>query len=105
MSVLDNSKHELFAQAMAEGRSAADAYVAAGYSPSRSAASRLSTNVNIGARVKELQAKAAQRALVTIESIAEELEAARLVAMNEDRPNPSAAVAASMGKAKLFVLL
>jgi hypothetical protein len=39
--VLKDAKHERFAQELAKGKSQAEAYVAAGYKPSRSAATRL----------------------------------------------------------------
>jgi phage terminase small subunit len=105
MPPIPNTRHEAFAQALAKGKSAAEAYTEAGYKGDRTAASRLSTNVNVKARVAELQGRAAQKAIVTIETIAAELEEARLLAMHEDVANPSAAVSASMGKAKLFGLL
>lgn len=57
MPVLSNPKHERFAQELAGGKSSLDAYVTAGYSPNRSAASRLQTNVNICERVSELLAE------------------------------------------------
>lgn len=62
MPALRNSKHEAFAQALASGQNASDAYVAAGYAQSRSAASRLSTNVNILRRVEQIKARAADKA-------------------------------------------
>ncbi len=62
MPVLENPKHEAFAQGLAKGLSASDAYVGAGYKESRSAASRLSANVNIAARVAELVSKGAEKA-------------------------------------------
>jgi phage terminase small subunit len=105
MPPIPNTRHEAFAQALAKGKSAAEAYTEAGYKGDRTAASRLSTNVNVKARAAELQGRAAQKAIVTIETIAAELEEARLLAMHEDVANPSAAVSASMGKAKLFGLL
>lgn len=73
MAVLSNSKHEAFAQSIAKGLSASDAYVAAGYKTSRSAASRLSTNVNVEARVAELAAKSAERAEIDIARTLKEL--------------------------------
>jgi phage terminase small subunit len=54
MPVLPSAKHEKFARGIAHGLGASEAYEAAGYNPSRSAASRLSTNVNICKRVAEL---------------------------------------------------
>lgn len=73
MAALANAKHEAFAQALAKGLSASDAYVAAGYAESRSAASRLSTNVNIQARVGELLSRAAERAEIDVARVLKEL--------------------------------
>lgn len=73
MPVLKNARHEAFAQELARGLSASEAYVAAGYNESRSAASRLSTNVNIQARVNELLNKSADRAEVSIARVLQEL--------------------------------
>ncbi|MBZ9939153.1 terminase small subunit [Mesorhizobium sp. BR1-1-16] len=73
MSVLKNPRHEAFAQALAKGQSATEAYQTAGYAESRSAASRLSTNVNVVARVADIQEKAATKVGVTIERVVTEL--------------------------------
>jgi len=58
MSVLTNSKHEKFAQAVAKGVSASAAYVAAGYSKASagSNATRMMENEGVSARIAELQA-------------------------------------------------
>ena len=104
MPVLANAKHERFAQGLAKGLSATEAYTKAGYVGDRTAASRLSTNVNVQRRVSELQEKAAFQVGVTLESLTEELEQARLLAMKDEK-GASAAVAASMGKAKLHGFL
>ena len=104
MPVLKKARHERFAQAIAKGKSATEAYAEAGYKGDRTAASRLSTNVNVVARVKELQSEGAKRALVSIESLTAELEEARQLAMADEK-GASAAVAAVMGKAKLHGLL
>jgi phage terminase small subunit len=104
MPVLKKARHERFAQAIAKGKSATEAYAEAGYKGDRTAASRLSTYVNVVARVKELQSEGAERALVSIESLTTELEAARQLAMADEK-GASAAVAAVMGKAKLHGLL
>jgi hypothetical protein len=53
----------------------------------------------ISARIREIQAVGARKAEVTTESILAELEEARVLAMRLEQPN--AAVAASMGKAKV----
>lgn len=103
MSALRNARREAFARAVAAGASATDAYEQAGYKRDNGAACRLAQREDVAARIAELQAIAAEKAAVTIESIAAELEAARAKAMEKDQI--SAAVQASMGKAKLFGLL
>lgn len=82
---------------------ATEAYATAGYKGDRMAASRLSTNVNVAQRVAELQGRAAKKAEVTLESLLTELEEARAIALAEKQS--SAAVSATMGKAKLTGLL
>ena len=76
MPALDNARHEKFAQALAKGASAAEAYKEAGYrcseAAARSSASALLTNPNIEARVTELKQGAAKRAQITLESWIEE---------------------------------
>lgn len=61
MPVLANARHERFAQELAKGKSQTDAYLAAGYKGDRTAASRLSTNANIQARIEELKSAIADR--------------------------------------------
>lgn len=73
MPVLSNAKHELFAQALAQGKTADQAYQDAGYKPSRPHASRLATNGNIVARIAEILAKGAERAEITQERVLREL--------------------------------
>lgn len=102
MPVLKNVRHERFAQELAKGKTATEAYTAAGYKGDRTAASRLSTNVNVAARVKELQSKTVKKVEITVQSLADELEEARAIALKEGQT--SAAVSATMGKAKLFGL-
>lgn len=62
MPALKNAKHEAFAQALAAGKSASEAYTSVGYKDSRSAASRLSAKVNIGQRVAEIVARVSEKA-------------------------------------------
>lgn len=73
MPVLANARHERFAQALAMGKSADEAYSAAGYTPHRSNASRMSTNDNIRARVAEILQRGAERAEITEEMVLREL--------------------------------
>jgi hypothetical protein len=67
MPVLTSSKHEKFAQLAASGVSATKAYVSAGYSKAnaRQNASRLITNDNVLARIKELQTAVAERVVAS----------------------------------------
>jgi tripartite-type tricarboxylate transporter receptor subunit TctC len=58
--VLENQRHELFAQELAKGKSASEAYVSSGYKPSRKNAARLKANEDIAARVAELLTIAAR---------------------------------------------
>ena len=104
-----NARQEAFAQNLvAKGMNATAAYKAAGYAAKHNAAvradaSRLLTNAKVKARVAELQRQAAQKAVVTAESVAAELDAAFRLAF--DNKQAAACVAAAMGKAKLFGLI
>jgi phage terminase small subunit len=73
MPPLKNAKHEAFAQALAKGETAEASYALAGYKPSRSAASRLSTNVNVQARIKEIAERSADLAEIDIARTLREL--------------------------------
>src|SRR5260370_32037851 len=84
MPPLDNPRWERFAQELAKGQSQTGAYLAAGYKGVKSpatAASRLSTNVKILGRVRELQERGAARAEVTVESLIREAEEIRKEAL------------------------
>jgi hypothetical protein len=70
---LENPKWERFAQELAKGKSQAEAYEAAGYKGDRTAASRLSTNVNVQARVSELQERGAKSVELTVQTVADNL--------------------------------
>lgn len=105
MPALKNPKHERFAQELAKGKSQIEAYEAAGYRPNPSAASRLSDDVNICERVAEITERGAIRAEITVASLLEELEEARMAALGAETPQSSAAVSASMSKAKLLGLV
>ena len=103
-----NAKQERFAQSLARGMNASAAYKAAGYAATkdgaiRANASRLLTNANVKSLITDLQCKAADNSLVTIESIAAQLDEDRRLAFVEGQA--SAAVAASLAKARLYGLL
>jgi len=109
MPTLKNERYENFARelvkAIALDRSEADSYVAAGFkaknpNSAAAAASRLlARHPEIHARCAELQARAARRTNVTIESLVLEAEKARALAM--EIRQPASAVSASSLKAKL----
>ncbi len=103
MPILPNPRHEAFAQALAKGKTADEAYALAGYKPDRGNASRLTANDSIQTRVAELQGRVAKKVEVTVESLAAELEEARALAKGEKQS--SAMVSATLGKAKLFGLI
>lgn len=64
-------------------------------------ASKLSTTPEIKARFEELQSITAKRHDITVDSLINELEEARMTALTSETPQSSAAVSATMGKAKL----
>ncbi|NTA27412.1 terminase small subunit [Allorhizobium ampelinum] len=69
MPVLKNARREAFAQGVAKGMSATEAYAVAGYKGDRKAASNLWTNVDVRERVAELSEKAAKRAIVSASDV------------------------------------
>jgi hypothetical protein len=103
MGPLRNPRHEAFARALFEGKSASAAYAEAGYSNSRGNASRMKANESIQMRVVELQAAAQRNSEVTIKSLLAELEDARQRAT--DLKQLSASVRAIESKARISGLL
>ena len=102
MAALANAKHERFAQELAKGTTQAEAYPLAGYKPDAGAASRLSGNVKIQARVAELLERAATRAEITVASITVRLlKIADDSEAGGDAANRSVARLALMDEAKL----
>ena len=104
MVALKNARHEKYAQALAKGKTADQAYKTAGFKPHRGNASTLRAKQNILERVAEILGHAAEQTLVTIDTLTEELEEARKLGMQNPK-GASAAVSAVMGKAKLHGLL
>ncbi len=72
---LANLRHERFAQALAQGKAANEAYALAGYRANDGNASRLKGNERISARVQEIVGRAADRAEVSLERVLRELKA------------------------------
>jgi phage terminase small subunit len=73
MPVLDNVKHERFAQLLAQGKTATDAHEAAGFKRNDGNASKLAARPDVQARVKEITGAAAERCGVTVEKVVAEL--------------------------------
>jgi hypothetical protein len=78
LPVLKNPRHERFCQELAKGKSATEAYAAAGYKGNRRNASHLATKSDIKRRLEELQSEIAARVVeqtaVTRAEILEELK-------------------------------
>jgi phage terminase small subunit len=100
---LKNARHERFAQELAKGRTHGEAYAAAGYRRDDKNAARLTKNDGVAARLAELKARAAEKAVVTAADIALQLDEDREFARTVKQA--SAAVSASLGKAKVLGLL
>lgn len=102
MTIIDNPKHAKFAQGLAQGKTQENAYIDAGYSENgaRASASRLLTNANISARVRELQAEAEAKTGHSLVKMIEELQEFEKKARHSGQYN--AAVKAIMLKARIL---
>lgn len=81
MPALENPRHERFAQELAKGKTADEAYESAGYAANRGNATRLKANDSVMKRVAEIQERSAVRAEVTLEDLIG--HAARIMAAAE----------------------
>lgn len=99
MPSLANPRHERFAQELAKGKSATEAYAEAGYKPNRHNAAALAREQHILTRLAELQERGAIKAEVTAASLIEEAEQVRAAAL--DAGQFSAAIAAIREKGVL----
>ena len=100
-------KQENFCKAYVELGNASEAYRRS-YDASRMKtesinrkAKELIDNGNVAARIAELKQRAAVKHDVTVATLLRELEEARTIALSCETPQTSAAVSATMGKAKL----
>jgi hypothetical protein len=75
MGIIINLRHERFAQALAQGKTATESYALAGYKANDGNASRLKGNERISARVQEIVGRAADRPEVSLERVLRELKA------------------------------
>lgn len=73
MPALANPKHERFAQELAKGRTADEAYVTAGYKANRHNAAALARKEHISTRVAEIQERGAIRAEITVADLTRDL--------------------------------
>src|SRR5260370_9916061 len=86
LPTLKNPRHERFAQLLASGKTAKDAYKLEGYSPSESNASLLSRTEAVRSRVAELQSEALeqQRAAVAVAVERTAITRQRLIEMADE---------------------
>ena len=75
--MLKNPRHEIFAQELAQGKNASEAYRIAGYNDNRSAACRLQQDVRIQERLNQLLAERARRHAKASERAVEKLAISR----------------------------
>ena len=89
MPALKNQRHELFAQALAEGLSGTQAYLKAGYevgdNVARASAPRLLANIAIQERVAELQERLTAKAVITRTWVLEKLAKNAMIALGEEK--------------------
>jgi hypothetical protein len=87
MPRIKNPKHELFAQELAKGKTADEAYQLAGYKENRGNAATLKANQSIADRVAELLERSAVRAEITVATITENL--VRIAQKAEEQGGPA----------------
>ena len=111
MPTLQNPRHEIFAQELANGTSVNKAYEKAGYHRHYGNSSTLNKRAEVQNRVSELlkereaaiTTRYAAEVEYTRETLLADLEEARQRAI--DLKNPSAEISATMGKAKILGLI
>jgi len=108
---LENSKHEQFCQVWLETGNKSEAYRVSHPSSLKwkddtvhNKASALSRQAQVLARYEQLQEDTVKAHGVTIENLILELNEAREAALSADTPQSSAAITATMSKAKLVGL-
>lgn len=103
-------KQEAFCQNYMETGSASEAYRlsydAADMKPEsiHRSAKEMMDNPKISSRIKNMRDETQLRHQITVDTLLEELEEARIAALTCETPQSSAAVGATMGKAKLLGL-
>ena len=107
MPVLDNPRHEIFAQGIAKGLAQREAYRLAGYSSKTDAAidasaSRLVSESKVRARIKEIQSTAAVETALTLEEHMKELKLLRELAEAEGDIKAAIAAEVKRGEVRQF---
>jgi hypothetical protein len=100
MPALKSVRQERFCMLIKQGIPPYRAYPAAGYRPDNGAPYRLSENVRIKQRLRELTKSFAMKTRVTVEAIASQIAADRDFAIQQKQP--ATALAASVALGKLF---
>lgn len=93
MPVLRNAKHEAFAQAVAAGKSATEAYAEAGFKSHQQNASRLMLNDVVKARVVEIKNRVAEKAEWSAADRLSSLKTIFDASVKDDRRTAIAAIA------------
>lgn len=91
MPVLKNAKHETFAQGLAAGKTADEAYSSAGFKPNRHNAAALARKQHISTRVDEIKTRIAEKAEWRS---ADRLRMLAIIAKGNLRKDPRSAIAA-----------
>lgn len=91
MPALSNARHEKYAQALAKGLSADEAYQEAGFTANRGNACRLKANESVLARLAELQERAAVNVSLSREWVIEQLIDNVKKAKGQEKPDLSSA--------------
>jgi hypothetical protein len=98
MPILSNPRHERFAQELANGKTATEAYQSAGFKPNRGNASTLKANQSILARVGEIQGEAAKQVELTRAEVLKMLLDDRNKARELKQMGPAIKAAELLGK-------
>ena len=98
-----NQKQQNFVDEYLKDYNATQAAIRAGYSKNRASeiGYQLLHKTTVISALNLAQNSVSERNRVTVDSLIAELEQAREIAINSDNPTPSAAVSATMGKAKI----
>lgn len=93
MPVLKNARHEKYAQALAKGAVADDAYVDAGFAFNRGNAARLKANESVRKRTEEIKARVAEKAEWSAADRLISLKAIHDASLTDDRRTAISAIA------------